>query len=214
MSPYWDTYKTKNVQLYTNHVFSPVSTQNDHSFPGQIHYISQLNRGSQLNKGPTERISYLVDHFLNPPSTYHHSYVKDTTHFLKLIRDSGIVPTISYLVTLDITLLYINICIPTGIQATKEVLEKFRPQTDLKPTNQSFTCSHQKRPIQLSTLQIKGCTMGTRVALVLQTHTWTNLKMIMFTHIIYNHLALYDTWTTSSSFGNMALRNCINLYII
>ena len=44
------------------------------------------------NGCPTEKISNFVDHFLNPPSTHNKSYVKDTTHFLKIIRDTGVVP--------------------------------------------------------------------------------------------------------------------------
>ena len=34
------------------------------------------------NSGPTEKLSKLVDHFLNPLVPTIKSYVKDTTHFL------------------------------------------------------------------------------------------------------------------------------------
>ena len=78
------------------------------------------------NGCPTERNSAFVDHVLNPLSTHNTYCVKDTTHFLKITRDSGIVPMNSYLVTLDVTSLYTNICITIGIQAAKESLDKFR----------------------------------------------------------------------------------------
>ena len=37
------------------------------------------------NGSPTEKISQLVDHFLNPPTTQQKSYVKDTTNFLQIL---------------------------------------------------------------------------------------------------------------------------------
>jgi hypothetical protein len=44
------------------------------------------------NGSPTEKISQLVDHFLNPVSKLHKFYVKDTTHLLNLLKDLGGVP--------------------------------------------------------------------------------------------------------------------------
>jgi hypothetical protein len=38
------------------------------------------------NGCPTEKISQCVDHFVNPTTKTNKSYVKDTTHFLQLIR--------------------------------------------------------------------------------------------------------------------------------
>ena len=40
----------------------------------------------------TEKNSKFVGHFFNTPSTLNKSYVKDITHFLKSIRDAGVVP--------------------------------------------------------------------------------------------------------------------------
>ena len=58
-----------------------------------------------------------------------------------------------------------------GIQAAKEALNKFRPQTGLKPTNESLNGLLElvltKNNFQFNNqhyLQIKGCAMGTRVA--------------------------------------------------
>jgi hypothetical protein len=41
------------------------------------------------NGSPTEEISHFVDHSLNPTIPNIRSYVKDTTHFLKIIEDLG-----------------------------------------------------------------------------------------------------------------------------
>ena len=87
------------------------------------------------------------------------------------MRYSGVDPLDYHLTTLDITSLYTNIDIPTGIQAAKEALDKFRPQTCLKPTNESLIGLVE---LVLTTnnfqfhnqhyLQNKGCAMGIRVA--------------------------------------------------
>jgi hypothetical protein len=44
------------------------------------------------NDSPTERISELVDHFLNPLIPQTKSYLKDTTHFLQEINEVGDLP--------------------------------------------------------------------------------------------------------------------------
>ena len=110
-------------------------------FLPQIHKGITPPRGRPIvsaNGSPTEKMSIFIDHFPNTPSTLNKSYVKDTTHFLKLIRDAGVVPQNSYLMTLDVIPLYTNIPTPSGIQAAKQALVKFRPNTDLKPQNDSL----------------------------------------------------------------------------
>jgi hypothetical protein len=90
------------------------------------------------NGSPTEKISQLVDHFLNPPTTQQKSYVKDTTHFLKILQEFGPLPPDCFLVTLDVTFLYTNIPNDEGLLAAKETLEKTRPDPNLKPSNTSL----------------------------------------------------------------------------
>ena len=90
------------------------------------------------NGSPTEKISQLVDHFLNPPTTKLKSYVKDTTHFLKIIKEFGPLPPNCFLVTLDVTSLYTNIPNDEGLQAAKETLEANRPDPKLFPSNKSL----------------------------------------------------------------------------
>jgi hypothetical protein len=89
------------------------------------------------NGCPTERISQLVDHFLNPLSNLHKSYVKDTTHFLNTLNQIGKVPENSLLVTFDVCSLYTNIPIREGIQAARESLRKNRPRS-AQPKNESI----------------------------------------------------------------------------
>ena len=55
------------------------------------------------NRCPTERISQFVDHFLNPSNQSLRLFVKDTTHFLKLLKDLGDIPNNCILVTMDVS---------------------------------------------------------------------------------------------------------------
>lgn len=59
-------------------------------------------------KSTSYNIAMYIDHFLGPLSTKHPSYLKDTYHFLDIIK-SITVPTNSYLFTIDIDSLYTNI---------------------------------------------------------------------------------------------------------
>ena len=69
------------------------------------------------------------------------------------------------MVTLNATSLYTNIPTPMGIQAAKEAFEKFRPNTDLKPSNDSLIKLLECIPTKKCYLHIKGYAMGSRVAL-------------------------------------------------
>ena len=73
----------------------------------------------------TERISQLIDHFLNHCATRVRSYVKDTTHFLSIIDQQDQLPDNSWLITLDIQSLYTNIDNATGLIAAREALDNF-----------------------------------------------------------------------------------------
>jgi hypothetical protein len=71
------------------------------------------------NNGPTEKISKFVNHFFNPTVKDIRSFVKDTTHFLALVKDFGEIPESSLLVTLDVAALYPSIPIELGKQPGK-----------------------------------------------------------------------------------------------
>jgi len=63
------------------------------------------------------------------------SYVRDTTDFIQKLRAIGPLPPNSYLVTLDVTSLYTNIPNTEGLEAAWRLLEKYRPQPNVKPKN-------------------------------------------------------------------------------
>jgi hypothetical protein len=122
------------------------------------------------NNGPTEKISKFVDHFLNPTVKRIKSFVKDTTHFLRLINELGDIPDSSLLVTLDVAALYPSIPIDLGLEAARETFDEYRPGL-VKPTNKTlmkfleavlrknnftFNGNHY--------LQISGTAIGTKVA--------------------------------------------------
>ena len=122
------------------------------------------------NGCPTERISQLVDFFLQPTVKALPSYVRDTTHFLHKLINLGDLPDNCLLATLDVASLYTNIPNDQGITAARETLDQFRnardkPSTEhlmtlldkvLKMNNFDFAGRHF--------LQIGGTAMGTKVA--------------------------------------------------
>ena len=122
------------------------------------------------NSCPTERISQLVDFFLQPTVKALPSYVRDTTDFLSKLNNLGNLPNDCFLVTMDVASLYTNIPNDQGIAAAKETLNRFRPtlqkpSTDnlmvllekvLKMNNFDFAGRHF--------LQVGGTAMGTKVA--------------------------------------------------
>jgi hypothetical protein len=122
------------------------------------------------NGCPTEKNSKLVDFFLNPASTSHKSYVRDTAHFLNIIQELGTLPENCILVTFDVSSLYTNIPHVGGLQAAKEALNKHRP-LDEKPSNDCLINLLEfvltKNTFQFNGdffLQICGCAMGSKVA--------------------------------------------------
>ena len=123
------------------------------------------------NGCPTEKISAFVDHFINPFCPLIKSYVKDSTHFLRIIHDLGNIPTEALLVTMDVSSLYTNIDIQPGMEAVEQTLNKHRTNPSVKPTNESLMGLLKlvltKNNFQfngLNYLQIKGVSMGSKVS--------------------------------------------------
>jgi len=122
------------------------------------------------NNSPTEKISQLVDHFLQPIVSTTKSFVKDTTDFINKIEELPIQTQSTILCTIDVSSLYTNIPIPEGLAACKEQLDLHRPHATqpsnpnlikllelvLYKNNFDFNSHHY--------LQIGGTAMGTRVA--------------------------------------------------
>jgi hypothetical protein len=91
------------------------------------------------NGGPTEKISkFVVDHFLNPTVKGIKSFVKDTTHFLQLVKELGDIPDSSLFVTLDVAALYPSIHIDLGLKSARETFGASRPGQNVKPTNETL----------------------------------------------------------------------------
>ena len=123
------------------------------------------------NGAPTEKISQFVDHFLNPPTQKLRSFVKDTTHFLQILDNIGILPPNCILVTLDVSSLYTNIPNDEGIAAARDTLHRSRPGPGVKPTNESLVklleLVLKRNNFQFNGnnyLQVGGTAMGTKLA--------------------------------------------------
>ena len=108
-----------------------------------------------------------LDHYLNPLSILHPSYIKDTYDFVNKIRTLHI-PQNAILFTMDIDSLYTNIDIPQGIQTIKNIFQKHpdkkRPDKELirlleiNLTRNDFEFNGD------FFLQIKGTAMGKKFA--------------------------------------------------
>jgi hypothetical protein len=152
------------------------------------------------NNCPTERISQLVDHFLQPLVGSTKSYVKDTTDFLHKISMIHNLPQDSILCTVDVTSLYTNIPNEEGISACRKFLNSYRAQNNqqgTKPHTESLMKCLQyvltKNNFDFNGkhyLQVGGTAMGTKVA-----PSFANLFMAGFedTHV-YNYHKQPHTW--------------------
>ena len=122
------------------------------------------------NGSPTEKISQLVDHFLNPISMLHKSYVKDTTHFLQILQNIKQPLDNAILITLDVTSLYTNIPTEEGLKAVRYSLNKHRKGSH-NSTNESLInllefvlTKNNFRFDDQHFLQIWGSSMGSKVS--------------------------------------------------
>ena len=115
---------------------------------------------------PTSKLARFVDHHLQPIAEQLPSFVKDTGHFLRKIRDIGKVPKNAILVTMDVSSLYTNIPHREGLSAAARALEA-RTNRSI-PTrvlikflslilNLNNFCFNDKDYIQT-----KGCAMGSK----------------------------------------------------
>lgn len=108
-----------------------------------------------------------LDHFLNPLSTTHPSYIKDTYHFVEIIKRLRI-PDNSILFTIDIDSLYTNIDIKEGMQAVKNSFRKHpdkkRPEKELLQLLEINLTQNDFEFNGEFFLQIKGTAMGKKFA--------------------------------------------------
>ena len=75
----------------------------------------------------TSRFSEFVDFHLQPEIKKLKSYVKGITDLIKKIEAIDYASDDSYLVSLDVSSLYINILHKEGIEAVKQKLKKLKP---------------------------------------------------------------------------------------
>lgn len=82
----------------------------------------------------SHRTAEFIEYYLHPLSTKHPSYIKDTYHFINLIRQLKI-PHNSFLFTIDIDSLYTNINTESGLKAVKSIFQRYpnkkRPDKEL-----------------------------------------------------------------------------------
>lgn len=111
----------------------------------------------------TYRTAEYIEYFLHPLSIKHPSYVKDTYHFIEMVRNLKI-PTNSFFFTIDIVSLYTNIDTEAGMAAVKTIFQRFpdakRPDRELLKlleinlTRNDFVFDSKYY------LQVKGTAMG------------------------------------------------------
>lgn len=115
----------------------------------------------------TYQTAEYIDYFLNPLSVKHPSYVKDTYHFIGMIKNLKI-PHNSLFFTIDIDSLYTNIDTKAGLTAVKNILQKY-PQQD-RPDRQLLALLEinlTRNDFEFNNqffLQIKGVAMGKKFA--------------------------------------------------
>lgn len=99
--------------------------------------LSGANQGKSLQgarpivsdcSSETYYTAEFIDFHLNPLSTKHASYIKDTYDFVEKVKQIHI-PLSSFLFTMDIDSLYTNIDIKEGLQATKNIFQYQSIQT-------------------------------------------------------------------------------------
>lgn len=108
-----------------------------------------------------------IDHYLNPLSIRHPSYVRDTYHFISIVKNLEI-PTNSFFFSMDVDSLYTNIDIPAGLNSVKKIFQKYpddaRPDNELLDllninlTRNDFVFNNKFY------LQVKGTAMGKKFA--------------------------------------------------
>lgn len=115
----------------------------------------------------TYQTAEYIDYFLQPLSVLQPSYVKDTYHFIELVKKLKIPPN-SLFFSMDVDNLYTNIDIKAGLATVKKIFEKYpkrnRPDEEvlqlleINLTRNDFVFDGEFY------LQVKGTAMGKRFA--------------------------------------------------
>ena len=119
---------------------------------------------------PTEGLSKYLNHYLKPIVETFPPYIKDTTHFLKVIHGLEEMPKNTILATLHVKSLYTNIPHQEGIQYCLEAIENhYKPKTPLplKHIDQMLKFILENNYFTFDDkfyLQVHGTAMGTPFA--------------------------------------------------
>lgn len=115
----------------------------------------------------TYQTAQFIEYYLNPLSIKHPSYVKDTYHFIQIVKQIKI-PLNCMFFTFDIESLYTNIDITAGLQAVEKIFSKYpdkkRPDRAIL---QLLEINLRRNDFEFNEeffLQIKGTAMGKRFA--------------------------------------------------
>lgn len=108
-----------------------------------------------------------LDFYLNPLSTKHPAYIRDTYHFIEIVNSLRI-PSEFYFFSMDVKNLYTNIPIDAGIQCVKNIFEKYpdpkRPDQELLSLLEINLKRNDFMFNEKYYLQIKGTAMGKKFA--------------------------------------------------
>lgn len=115
----------------------------------------------------TYRTTEFLDFYLNPLSTRHPAYVKDTYHFVEIVKNLTL-PSQFYFFSMDVASLYTNIGIDEGLAAVKKIFLKYpdpaRPDEELL---ELLDINLRRNDFVFDGnfyLQIKGTAMGKKFA--------------------------------------------------
>lgn len=115
----------------------------------------------------TYRTAEYIDYYLNPLSVKHPSYVKDTYHFIDIVKKLKMPPN-SLFFTMDIESLYTNIDTQAGLLAVKKIFLKYpdnkRPDGALLKLLEINLIKNDFEFNEEYYLQIKGTAMGKKFA--------------------------------------------------
>ena len=115
----------------------------------------------------TYRTAEYIEYYLNPLSTKHASYIKDTYHFVEKIRNISVAKE-ALLFSIDIDSLYTNIETPAGLEAIRTVFNKYpdpeRPETELLELLELNLTKNDFEFNNKYYLQTRGTAMGKRFA--------------------------------------------------
>lgn len=115
----------------------------------------------------TYRTAEYLDFHLNPLASKHPSYVKDTYHFIEMVKNLT-VPSQSYFFSMDVNSLYTNIDIQAGLASVRKTFDKYPdPKRPDKELLQLLEINLMRNDFMFNGqyyLQIKGTAMGKKFA--------------------------------------------------